>query len=218
MPIPRIIHQVFIQFKQGEPLKDIPIFKQQVDITRQFCNQNDIDYQLWGEEDCKKLLSKYPQYIDLYTNFREEIQRIDFIRYLILYDEGGLYIDCDICPINDIDELFEKDQFFVRWHDDKRQLPYIAVLGSVKNSTLYGEIIEHLVTSYKEKSTMEIYKKWIGRFVFQTTGHYMLQRVLKNYPQVERLDILKINNKKGEIIQGENPLFEDYNISYWFNN
>ena len=46
----------------------------------------------------------------------------------------------------------------------------------------------------------------------------MLQRVLKNYPQVERLDILKINNKKGEIIQGENPLFEDYNISYWFNN
>ena len=214
--IPRKIHQVFIQFKQGKPLKDIPIFKQQVDITRIYCNQNDIDYQLWGEEDCKKLLSKYPQYIDLYTNFREEIQRIDFIRYLILYDEGGLYIDCDICPINDIDELFEKDQFFVRWHDDKRQLPYIAVLGSVKNSSLYAEIIQHLIESYEAKSKQDIYNTWIGRFVFQTTGHYMLQRVLKKYPQTERLDILKIHNKKGEVIQGTNPLFEDYNVSYWF--
>ena len=218
MTIPRKIHQVFIQFKQGKPLKDIPIFKQQVDITRIYCNQNDIDYQLWGEEDCKKLLSKYPQYIDLYTNFREEIQRIDFIRYLILYDEGGLYIDCDICPINDIDELLKNDIFFVRWNNDKRQLPYNAVLGAEPQHIVYSEIIKHLIESYEAKSKQEIYNTWTGRFVFQTTGHFMINRVLKKFKNVKKLDILKIHDDGGNIISDKCPVFEDYNASIWYNN
>lgn len=218
MPIPRIIHQVYGTFEDGVDLNNIPIYAQQVCNTRQFCKTEQIKHIMWDSKACRDLLDKYPQYIDLYNNFREPVMRADFIRYLILFDIGGIYVDCDIAPIQSIDHLFEKDEFFVKWNDDKKELPYNAVLGSVKNSTLYAEIIEHLVTSYQEKSTMDIYKKWKGRFVFQTTGHYMLQRVLKNYPKVERLDVLKINNKKGEVIQGDNALFEDYNVSYWFNN
>ena len=214
--IPRIIHQVYGTFEDNVDLNDIPLYATQVSKTRQFCETHNIDYKMWGSQECRELLNKYPQYIDTYNNFREKVMRADFIRYLILFDQGGLYVDCDICPINDIDELLHKNEFFVRWNNDKKELPYNAVLGSVKNSTLYAEIIQHLIQSYQEKSQMEIYNKWKGRFVFQTTGHYMLQRVLKKYPETERLDILKIYNKKGEVIQGTNPLFEDYNVSYWF--
>ena len=211
--IPRIIHQVYGTFEDNVDLNDIPLYATQVSKTRQFCETHNIDYKMWGSQECRELLNKYPQYIDTYNNFREKVMRADFIRYLILFDQGGLYVDC---PINDIDELLHKNEFFVRWNNDKKELPYNAVLGSVKNSTLYAEIIQHLIQSYQEKSQMEIYNKWKGRFVFQTTGHYMLQRVLKKYPETERLDILKIYNKKGEVIQGTNPLFEDYNVSYWF--
>ena len=214
--IPRIIHQVYGTFEDNVDLNDIPLYATQVSKTRQFCETHNIDYKIWGSQECRELLNKYPQYIDTYNNFREKVMRADFIRYLILFDQGGLYVDCDICPINDIDELLHKNEFFVRWNNDKRELPYNAVLGSVKNSNLYSNIIQHLIQSYQEKSQMEIYNKWKGRFVFQTTGHYMLQRVLKKYPETERLDILKIYNKKGEVIQGTNPLFEDYNVSYWF--
>tara|TARA_R110001599_G_scaffold230988_1_gene430281 strand:+ start:342 stop:995 length:654 start_codon:yes stop_codon:yes gene_type:complete len=214
--IPRIIHQVYGTFEDNVDLNDIPLYATQVSKTRQFCETHNIDYKMWGSQECRELLNKYPQYIDTYNNFREKVMRADFIRYLILFDQGGLYVDCDICPINDIDELLHKNEFFVRWNNDKKELPYNAVLGSVKNSNLYANIIQHLIQSYQEKSQMEIYNKWKGRFVFQTTGHYMLQRVLKKYPETERLDILKIYNKKGEVIQGTNPLFEDYNVSYWF--
>ena len=59
-------------------------------------------------------------------------------------------------------------------------------------------------------------KKWKGRFVFQTTGHYMLQRVLKNKSKKNILNIMKIHNKSGKIVQGPNPLFEDANASVWY--
>ena len=44
----------------------------------------------------------------------------------------------------------------------------------------------------------------------------MLNRVLKSYPDVKKLDILKINSKQGTVIQGDIPIFEDFNISSWF--
>ena len=216
--IPRIIHQVYIPFEDNKSLEDIPIFKSLVDKTTEYCKEQEVKYKMWGTKECSELLSKYPQYIDLYDNFRHMIQKVDFIRYLILYDEGGLYVDCDICPINSIDELLKNDIFFVVWNNDKRKLPYNAVLGAEANHEVYRSILEHLVESYHSKSKQSIYDKWVGRFVFQTTGHYMLQRVIKRYNNIKKLDILKIHDKAGDIISDKCPVFEDYNASIWYNN
>lgn len=215
--IDRKIHQVYGVFNDGVSIESIPIFHQQVSKTQQFCQTNDIIYKMWDNEACNELINKYPEYKELYENFRFPIQKADFIRYLILYDTGGVYVDCDIAPIADINNLFEMNDFFVVWHNDKKLLPYNAVLGSVPNNELYRDILKHIEESYIEKSSMDIYTTWTGRFIFQTTGHYMLKRVLKRYPDIQFLDILKINSKKGTIIQGESPLFEDYNVSFWFN-
>ena len=216
--IPRKIHQVFIQFKNGKPFNDIPLFVQQVSKTKQYCLTNDIEYQMWNEESCNELIGKYPQFKELYENFREPIQKVDFIRYLILYDIGGIYVDCDIAPIGDMNDLFQMNQFFVIWNDDKKLLPYNAILGSTPKNILYEDIFKQIEHDYVEKSNIDVYKTWIGRFVFQTTGHFMLKRVLKRYPDIQLLDILKIHNKAGEIISGVCPIFEDYNLSTWFNN
>jgi mannosyltransferase OCH1-like enzyme len=212
------IHQVFLQFKEGKELNDIPVFKSQVNKTKHYCSKYHINYKLWREDDCNKLIMKYPQYKQLYDNFREEIQRVDFIRYLILYDEGGIYIDCDVCPIGDVYTLFEMNEFFVRWHDDKRKLPYNAVIGSAAGNPLYLDVFKEVIKSVIEKDKIDVYKKWKGRYVFQTTGHYMLQRVLKKYPHVKRLDILKIHTKGGiDVISDVCPIFEDWNASIWYN-
>jgi mannosyltransferase OCH1-like enzyme len=214
--IPRKIHQIFIKFKEGRSLEDIPIFVQQISKTTQYCQINDIIYKLWNEEDCNELINRYPQYKLLYDNFREEIQKIDFIRYLILYDEGGIYVDCDVAPIGDINILLDYESFFVRWNDDKKQLPYNAVLGSVPKSELYEDIFKQIHHDYDEKIKIKTYETWKGRFVFQTTGHHMLNRVLKNYPDIPKLDILKIYGKGGDIIGDVCPIFEDYNASIWY--
>jgi len=212
------IHQVFFKFKQGKDLNDIPIFKLMTNKTYQYCKKNNIHYKLWGNRECNILLNKYPQFINLYNNFREEIQKVDFIRYLILYDEGGIYLDCDVAPIGDVSYLFEMSEFFVKWHDDKKQLPYIAVLGTKSKNSLYEDIFDEIIKSVKQKNTMDIYDKWRGRYVFQTTGHYMLNRVLKKYKDIKKLDILKIHTKGGiDVISDAVPVFEDFNASIWYN-
>jgi len=231
-----IIHQIFYNIGKGE-LKDIPAFKKCYDHNKGYCKKNNIKYRLWSEKDVIKLLnkSKNKSYKKLYNDFDKHplgqpIQKIDFARYLILYNFGGIYIDLDICIIDDnkkinkLKSLFNKDYFFVRW--DSSHLPYNALLGTKKNTQIYKDILEHCKESFYEKAKQPIYKKWKGRFVFQTTGHYMIQRVLKKYniKKKDLLNIMKIQNpdKRSNKITCKKPpkcpnaLFEDANVSVWY--
>jgi len=208
------IHQVFWAFKDGKDISHFPQFLAQTDRTFECCVKYGIHYKMWDLDDCEKLIDKYPQYRELWDNFRFPIQRADFIRYLILYDEGGIYLDCDVCPIADLRELFTLKEFFVRWADDKRQLPYNAVMGSQSKNPLFIEIMQEVIRSVEEKNKIKIYEKWVGRLVFQTTGHFMLQRVLKKHPNVLKMNILKII-KGDKIICGDTPIFEDLNANTW---
>lgn len=209
------IHQIYGLFEDGIPIEDIPAYHRNVRETKLFCEKHNIPYQMWDNEMCNELITKYPEYKELYDTFRFKIQKADFMRYLVLFDQGGIYVDCDISPIKDISELFKLEQFFVKWNDCKKQLPYNAVLGSKSNNKLYRDIMDHVFYSVEDKNRNDIYKKWVGRYVFQTTGHFALQRVLKKYPNVKRLDILYIKSKGREVI-GENPLFHDENVSMWY--
>jgi mannosyltransferase OCH1-like enzyme len=203
------IHQVYGVFNDGKPIEDIPIFDTMSQRTQAYCKEKHINYKMWDNDMCNELINKYPHYKELYENFREKIQKADFIRYLILYDEGGIYVDCDVAPIGDVSEL---------WNNDKRKLPYNAVLGSQSKNVLYEDIFKEIIKSNKEKSKMDIYDTWKGRFVFQTTGHYMLQRVLKKHKDVPKLDILKIHTKGDvDVVSDVCPIFEDYNASIWYN-
>jgi len=216
----KLVHQIYGIFDDGIPLKDISVFYENVQKTKQLCKKHNYQYKMWNLKQSVKLIKDhFPQYLSLWNSFPLPIQRADFIRYCILYKYGGIYIDCDIHPLRSLDDLFLKDYFFVTWHDDKKSLPYNAVMGSQKNEKLYLDILEHCEESYEEKKDNPIYKKWKGRFVFQTTGHRMLERVLKNN-QINKdkyvLDILRVKTKTGKIVSDKNPYFEDDNASVWY--
>lgn len=211
------IHQVFIKFKPDKDLCDIPVFDSKVKKTQEYCEKYNISYKLWREDDIDELLTKYPEYRKFYNEFRHPIQKVDFIRYLILYDQGGIYVDCDVCPIGDVSYLFEMNEFFVKWNNEKKDLPYIAVLGSKSKNPLYEDIFKEIIVSVYTRENSETFKRWVCRYVFQTTGHFMLQRVLKKHKGVKILDILKINKYGGRVISGPCPVFEDENAAVWWN-
>lgn len=215
-----LVHQIYGIFDDGIPLKDIPVFYENVKKTKAFCKKKGYKYKMWNLKGCIELVKKYyPEYLSLWNDFTLPIQRADFIRYLILNRYGGIYIDCDIHPLKSLDDLFKKDYFFVTWHDDKQKLPYNAVMGSKKGEKLFLEIAEESKRSFYEKVKDPIYKKWKGRFVFQTTGHRMLERVLKkNNVKDHVLDVLRVKTKDNRTVEGNNPYFEDDNASVWFKN
>lgn len=212
------IHQIFFNIGKGE-LEQIPKFYQCHLHNVKYCKKYKLRYTLWTKEKVLKLLNmpKNKKFKKVFNEFRFDIQRIDFAKYLILWNYGGIYLDLDIYIIDkSIYHLYDLSYFFVRWHKNHRNLPYNAVLGTKKHNNLYHDIMVHSEKSFYEKNKKSIYHTWKGRFVFQTTGHYMLKRVLKKNKITEMLDILKINTKEGVVNQGNNPLFEDYNLSVWY--
>ncbi len=213
----KYIHQIFLDMGKGS-LDTVANgrFKQSCDETRKYCSRHGYKYCLWLEKSIYQLLEKYPfTYLEFYKKLRHPIQKVDFMKYLILYNFGGIYIDLDITIIKGkkINHLFKLDPLIVRW--DNSDLPYNAILGCSKKSPVFLEIINQVQLDYEKKSKIEIYNKWYGRFVFQTTGHYMLKRALKKCKILDYENILHIKSKGKEII-APNPLFLDTNTSVWY--
>ena len=224
--IPRIIHQIFIDIGKGDLSQAAKgRFYQSHRLTKKYCQKAKIKYHLWNKGEIEDLVAKVAKgrYLDFYHQLRQDIQRIDFAKYLMLYQYGGIYLDLDVHIIeerpspkkNSLNHLFQLDFIFVRWNDS--DLPYNAILGASRKNPIFREIIKESRRSYLEKSKMSIYKKWTGRFVFQTTGHYMLKRVLKR----NEIDPSQFHNilyiiSKGREITSPNPIFYDTNESVWY--
>ena len=215
----KLIHQIFWSFDEKKTIEDFPNFLVNTQLTKFICRDQNIEYKLWNEEDCNNLIqSDFHTFQDLWDDFFYPIQKVDFIKYCILHKYGGIYLDCDVKPYKPFSELFEKEFFFCHWHDDKKKLPYNAVMGSQEKNELIKSIMCECERSFYEKRNIEIYGEWIGRFVFQTTGHHMLERVMKQ-EKIDKdkyfLDIIKINTKD-RVVKGENYFFEDDNVSAWY--
>jgi len=221
-----MIHQIFWRFKNGETLENIPKYIENVSQTQEFCKLHNYNYKLWDLKDCQELIEEYfDEYLELWNDFRYEIQRVDFIKYCILWKCGGIYLDCDVRPMKNLDNVFNEPIYFCHWADDKKKLPYNAVMGSAQNQKLLLDILDESLKSYYEKSKMEVYDSWKGRFVFQTTGHHMIERVIKKQKINKNKffhDDLYIHNpdKKGmkKIGNMDTALFYDSNASHWYDN
>lgn len=217
--IPRKIHQIFWSFTASgadpKELNDIPKFKEYTTKTEQFANHYGYEYKLWDLKDCEELIVEYfPQYIELWNDFRYDIQRCDFIRYLILFIEGGWYMDCDTYPLQDMKPLENNNQVFTTWHIDHKRLPYNAVMASTDRNPLFLDIMRDVEYRTYEKQSKKIYDTWKGRLVFQTTGHHMLKR---HIAKEDIHDLLTVFNEKKKINNSsDNPYFHDSNISSWW--
>lgn len=213
--IPKTIHQIYGIFDDGIAISDIPVFKHNTELTKAFCKGHNIEYKMWSLKDCEELLCEYyPEYIELWTEFRFPIQRADFIRYLILHRYGGIYIDCDIYPVKPLDKLLNDDLLFVCWNNDNKKLPYNAIMGAKPNHKIFITICQDIIKRVEEKQSKKIYDTWKGRLVFQTTGHQMLKNHIdKSY--IHNVLHIKNDNKKINIT-AEEVYFYDNNISSWF--
>lgn len=101
--VPRIIHQVWIG---GEPSANITeCLKTVQDINSTF------EYYLWDEEKllndfCEQFPKQKDKLLKLLNLQISSAAKVDLIRFIILYEIGGIYIDADFQFINPIPHRF----------------------------------------------------------------------------------------------------------------
>ncbi|CAM1502435.1 Fc.00g044190.m01.CDS01 [Cosmosporella sp. VM-42] len=86
--IPRILHQTTAN--ETIPEKWV--------VSQQSCKvaYSDFVYMLWTDESSREFLSSnYPWFVETWDNYPFPIQRADAIRYFVLHQYGGIYLDMD---------------------------------------------------------------------------------------------------------------------------
>jgi len=204
--IPNLFHYIFFDLGKGKKFEDFPIFINTLKKCKEI--NNNFNIKVWNEKEIDEIIKKYDFY-GIYKNFKYPVQRVDFAKYLILYELGGIYTDLDLEPLKDCTPLLNNSVIFSK-------SPYEPIqnncIGTEKGNPLFFNLMKYSIKQYEEKILNKIYETWKGRFVLQTTGPRMMTRFLKQYKDLPSLDITSVPEKE---YTAKNPYFKDYCTKTW---
>ena len=185
LKIPKIIHQIYFD-AVGPP-------KHLINISETWKNNHlDWEYRFWNGKMIERFMeSEFTDFIPLFRSFPFDVQRWDFVSYLLLYRFGGLYVDMDYESIEPLDSLLWDTSCCFGMepltHTIRNNKPYTignAMMASVPNHDFFAHIIRDISTckwqvhKYKETQVME------------STGSFMLNRVFDAYENKEDITLL----------------------------
>tara|TARA_R110002126_G_scaffold67703_6_gene171333 strand:- start:2290 stop:2919 length:630 start_codon:yes stop_codon:yes gene_type:complete len=207
-----IIHQIFYDFSgKNEPMPQL--YKTLQEKVKKFSKRNNYTYKFWNKSMIDKLINKYARYKPLLNNVRYEIMRVDMVKFLILYDSGGLYLDMDIQP--KLNKLKDYDLAFASTGKKFN----VDVIQSKKGNPLLLSYLDYVKEQINEKSKIDIYWERKFRFVLHTTGPNALTRWIKKEkinPNTYRVNDATTNPPQLNLIGNED--FQDYPSGYWAKN
>lgn len=102
MTFPKIIHQIWLQGENNIPEKFLP------EISRIKNFHPSWQHIMWDDITIINLLRKNKIWIDTYYEFKYLHQKVDYAKYVILYEYGGVYLDVDISILKPFDHLLDE--------------------------------------------------------------------------------------------------------------
>lgn len=142
MKIPKIFHQLWFDFGEGNGVEFPEKFKSYRDSWSQL--HPDWEYKLWNQEDFLKIL---PENLHgIYYKYDKMIKKVDFAKYVILCVCGGFYIDTDEECFKNIEQLVcEYDVILAFDYQIEKFEPNMSIINSfmacVPNHPLFVYVI-----------------------------------------------------------------------------
>jgi len=146
-----------------------------------------------------KIKQYFPDFYDTYTSFKYTIQRIDAIRYVLLYVYGGIYLDLDyICNKSFDGIVLDKEVGLIKSNNTPGVFTN-SFIASKKGSEFWLKCINQM------KRKLPVYLRLTKHFeIMNSTGPFMLNYVAnKNKEYVQTLNdihtpcnVCKIDNCK----------------------
>ena len=105
---------------------------------------------LWDDAKINEFIEeKFPDYVTFYYSLPFHIMQLDFARYCILYEHGGIYVDMDYYCFENFYHNLNRELFFVESASSK-EIIQNSLFGSKKNN-------EHILNIIK-KCKKDFYK------------------------------------------------------------
>jgi len=131
--IPKIIHQIWLGDQSKRPSKFIETWIEKNPSWQ---------HKLWTDDNlpqlkCKKQFDECPSLPG----------KADILRYQILHDEGGFFIDADSECVNSLDDFFTNNKVFCCWENEQVRTGLMAngYLACEKNCQLMNVIMDQII-------------------------------------------------------------------------
>lgn len=141
----------------------------------------DWEYFIFDDIDNRSFVEEhFPDFLETYDRFEYNIQRADAIRYMWLYVNGGIYIDCDFKLRRNIEEIIddENEIYLVEYPSSGRKngkkLITNSIMISKKENPFWLEVIDEM-----KKENVRWYHFIKFQKVYTTTGPDMLTRCVR---------------------------------------
>lgn len=186
MSIPKIIHQIWIGYNP-EPTIWTNTFK--IDYIQA---HPDYEYKLWNNETSYELLSKYPILQKLYNLEQTWNGKSDILRYVILSEFGGIYIDADSVWVNQksFDDLLNNCDcgLFAAKEPDTTHITG-GVIGSSKGHPIFNKLINHLENYLKLDNNVITVKKYNRMRAMHGPSTLLGPILFDKYAQLEKITV-----------------------------
>lgn len=164
--IPKIIHQIYETRENTRVSRKIEEWTNSVHL----CN-NEFEYKFWnnGKEINDFVKQHFPALADRYKALPYDVQRWDILRLMILYVEGGVYVDTDVECFASFEPLVEgKTCAFAlepQAHATDLRMPYLvgsyfiaAEAGHPFIKLLIDEMMRHAFIRYSTHNPTQVMK------------------------------------------------------------
>lgn len=167
--IPKIIHQIWL----GSPLPER--YKKFISNWRK--HHPDWEYILWTDKSIKTLNLQRPELVTEGVTYADIT---DILRYEILYQFGGLYIDTDYECLQPFDILHHCYDFYACLHP--LELGKFLVNTGLIASKPGHPILKHLIPKVQSPKTLEKYAQennlWVGTMVTAAAGTFPFTKAI----------------------------------------
>lgn len=167
--IPKIIHQMWIGNKEP-PIKMMNTWK---------CKHPEYEYIFWNENEIKNRNMIFRS-LDKINKISSICGKVDIMRWEILFEYGGIFIDADSICIEPLDELIENSvnmNGFASFENEncRKGLVSNGTVGFTKNHHLCNNIIEYILNDELTDYYITNYSDWYS------VGPVLLTHILNTY-------------------------------------
>ena len=155
---------------------------------------------------------QFPELLQFYDNLSHTILRVDIIRYLFLYQYGGIYADMDVESLQPMDALLTRENTQVLLGFESYAPTFtieISLMGSVPKHTLWLNVIYQAVIADADAAVKSI---------FNITGNQLFTRVVQ-----QELLLPPVSKELGVVSGGiqvlnQEVFYPPYPMRYTYNN